>query len=69
MKLVRLAKKSGCRISLGTDSHGPRQLRFIELGLAAAVLAGVQQELILNFMSREELLKWASSVRAAAKSK
>ncbi len=36
MKLVRLAKRSGCRISLGTDSHGPWQLRFIELGLASA---------------------------------
>jgi putative hydrolase len=69
MKLVRLAKKSGCRISLGTDSHGPSQLRFIELGLASAILAGVQQERILNFMSREELLKWTANVRGAAKAK
>jgi putative hydrolase len=68
MKLVRLAKKSGCRISLGTDSHGPTQLRFIELGLASAMLAGVPQERIVNFMSREELLKWTASVRCAAKS-
>jgi hypothetical protein len=30
-------------------------LRFIELGLAPAILAGVQQERILNFMNREEL--------------
>jgi putative hydrolase len=60
MKLVRLAKKSGCRISLGTDSHGPSQLRFIELGLASAMLAGVPQERILNFMGREELVEWAS---------
>jgi histidinol phosphatase-like PHP family hydrolase len=67
MKLVRVAKKSGCRISLGTDSHGPSQLRFIELGLASAILAGVQQERILNFMGREELLEWASSVRGTAK--
>jgi putative hydrolase len=69
MKLVRLAKKSGCRISLGTDSHGPSQLRFIELGLASAMLAGVPQERILNFMGREGLVEWASSVRATGKSK
>ena len=30
--LLKLARKAGCRISLGTDSHGPSQLAFIELG-------------------------------------
>ena len=67
MHLVRLAKKSGCRISLGTDSHGTSQLRFIDLGLASAVLAGVQRERILNFMTRQELLNWAANVRAERK--
>src|SRR4029077_5255091 len=28
--LVRLARKSGCQISLGSDSHDPSQPRFIE---------------------------------------
>ncbi|HWF37472.1 MAG TPA: PHP domain-containing protein [Candidatus Acidoferrales bacterium] len=63
LDLVRLAKQAGCRISLGTDSHGPSQLRFIDFGLASAALAGVKRERILNFMSREELLHWAASVR------
>jgi DNA polymerase (family 10) len=40
IRLVRLVKKSGCRISLGTDSHHRSQLRFIELGLASALIAG-----------------------------
>ena len=61
--LVRLAKKAGCRISLGTDSHGPSQLPFIELGLASAALAGIKRDRILNFMTRAELLAWATSVR------
>jgi putative hydrolase len=61
--LLRLAAKAGCRISLGTDSHGPSQLRFIELGLAAALAAGIKRERILNFMTAPELLKWADSVR------
>src|SRR5579884_3112194 len=61
--LVRLAKEAGCRISLGTDSHGPSQLRFIDFGLASPALAGVPHDRILNFMCREELLRWVQSVR------
>jgi histidinol phosphatase-like PHP family hydrolase len=61
--LIRLAAKAGCRISIGTDSHGPSQLRFMEFGLAAALCAGVKRERILNFMSAEELLGWVASVR------
>jgi len=47
------------RISLGTDAHHPWQLQFIDLGLAAALSAGIPKERILNFMTVEELLKWA----------
>jgi putative hydrolase len=61
--LLKLAGKAGCRISLGTDSHGPSQLRFIELGLASALTAGIKPERILNFMTAEELLRWVARVR------
>ena len=61
--LVRLAKKSGCRISLGTDSHDPSQLGFIELGLASALIAGIKPDRILNFLTRDELLTWVATVR------
>jgi histidinol phosphatase-like PHP family hydrolase len=36
LDLIRMAQKAACRISIGTDLHGPSQLRFIEFGLAAA---------------------------------
>lgn len=65
--LVKLARKAGCRISLGTDAHGPSQLAFIELGLASALAGGIKRERILNFISREKLLNWAASVREARK--
>jgi histidinol phosphatase-like PHP family hydrolase len=65
--LLQLAKAAGCRISLGTDAHGPSQLRFIEFGLAAAARAGIKRERILNFMPREKLLQWVESVREAAR--
>lgn len=61
--LVRLAKKAGCRISLGTDSHGPSQLSLIQFAAASAMMAGIKQDRILNFMDRDDLLNWVESVR------
>lgn len=61
--LVRLAAKEGCRISLGTDSHGPPQLRFMEFSAASALLAGVKRERILNFMPKDDLLAWVERSR------
>ena len=65
--LVRQAAKEGCRISLGTDSHGPPQLRFMEFSAASALLAGVKRERILNFMTTDDLLAWVGKVRDYSK--
>ncbi len=65
--LLKLAKSAGCRISLGTDSHGPSQLRFIEYSAAAALRAGIRPDRILNFMSKDELLQWTAGVRENAR--
>jgi DNA polymerase (family 10) len=61
--LLKLAKKAGCRISFGTDSHGAAQLRFMEYSAAAALIAGIPRDRVLNFMKRDELLSWAAQVR------
>lgn len=66
--LLVLARKAGCRISLGTDSHGPTQLRFMAFAAASALQAGIERERILNFMSREQLLAWVRSVRERSRS-
>ena len=63
--LLALARDAGCRISFGTDAHGPKQLRFMVFALASALRAGIARERILNFMSREELLDWVRDVRGA----
>ena len=42
--LLRVAKEAGCRISIGTDSHAPSQLAFMDLGVAAALLARINPE-------------------------
>ena len=61
LELLRLAKREGCRISIGTDSHGPSQLAFIDLGIAAIARAGVPRDRVLNFLPAEELVRWAKS--------
>jgi histidinol phosphatase-like PHP family hydrolase len=61
--LVKIAKRCGCRISLGTDSHDPLQLRFMDYGMASAIKAGVKVERILNCMTVQELKTWAATVR------
>lgn len=62
--LLKIARKEGVRISLGTDSHHPHQLGFIELGLAAALKARIPAERIVNFMELADLLAWVAKLRA-----
>jgi histidinol phosphatase-like PHP family hydrolase len=66
--LLPLAKKAGCRISFGTDSHGPSQLAYIGFSAASALRAGIRADRILNFMSCRDLLNWVTGVREAANS-
>lgn len=63
--LLEIARASGCRISLGTDSHDPQQMRFIDFALAAAIKAGIRRDRILNFLSAEDLQNWAAALRGA----
>ena len=63
VELLELARAAGTRISLGTDSHHPWQLGFIELGLAATLRAGIPAERIINFIPLRELRNWIAGVR------
>jgi histidinol phosphatase-like PHP family hydrolase len=56
-ELLLLAKKAGCLISIDTDAHHPWQLAFAELGLAAALRAGIPAKNIINFLEAQFLLK------------
>jgi len=53
-----IAIKEGCRISLGTDSHHPWQLEFIPFALAAALMAKIEPDRIINFLSVTDLKSW-----------
>src|SRR5213596_106350 len=58
LDLLKIARRSGVRISLGTDSHHPWQFEFIDLALAAARMARIPADRIVNFLSLEELKAW-----------
>jgi histidinol phosphatase-like PHP family hydrolase len=61
--LLRIARTHQTRISLGTDAHHPWQLEFIELGLAAALLARIAPKRIINFMPVADVKRWVKKVR------
>lgn len=63
LALLKIARKHGTRISLGTDAHHPWQLEFIELGLAAILRAKLPAERIVNFMPLDQLRSWVQAVR------
>jgi putative hydrolase len=60
---LELAREAGCRISIGTDAHYPWELSVMPFGLAAAILAGIPKERILNLRPVEEVLAWTASHR------
>lgn len=66
VELLKLARRSGVRISMGSDAHNASQLEFLDYSLAAALEAGIKPERIINFMELDELLAWVASVRATA---
>jgi histidinol phosphatase-like PHP family hydrolase len=61
LTLLKMARREGVRISLGTDAHHAWQLEFIDLGLAAARRAKIPADRIINFLSLEELRRWVGA--------
>jgi histidinol phosphatase-like PHP family hydrolase len=60
VELLGLAREAGVWISIGTDAHHPRELAFMEFGLAAAIRARIPRDRILNFLGADDLLAWAA---------
>jgi histidinol phosphatase-like PHP family hydrolase len=63
VELLTVARGAGVRISIGTDAHSVGELRYMDFGLAAAILAGIPKDRILNFQPVEDVLAWASERR------
>ena len=63
ISLLKIAKREGVRISLGTDAHHPWQLIFMSFSLAAACLAKIRPDRIINFLSARDMKAWVEGVR------
>jgi histidinol phosphatase-like PHP family hydrolase len=63
ISLLKIARREGVRIPLGTDAHHPWQLTFMNFSLAAACLAEIRPDRIVNFLSAHDLKAWVKSVR------
>ncbi|HEV8470658.1 MAG TPA: hypothetical protein VGR46_13715 [Candidatus Limnocylindria bacterium] len=62
---LRIVAAEGAWISIGTDAHTPGELPFLEMGIAAAMLAGVPRNRVLNLLTDDELAERVGLVRAA----
>ena len=63
LSLLKIAKKEGVRISLGTDSHHVWQFLYMDFCLAAACLAKIPPDRIINFLPISRLRAWIRLVR------
>lgn len=61
---LRIVAREGAWVSIGTDAHTPAELVFLEIGIAAAILAGISRERVLNLLSAGELAEQVGLVRA-----
>lgn len=62
VELLRKAVEHDVVFTIGTDAHNPSEMRFVEIGLAAARRAGIGRDRILNFREVDAVLEWAGEV-------
>jgi DNA polymerase (family 10) len=54
--------------AIDTDAHHPDELSFIDLGVGAAIKAGVRRDRILNFLPVDRLVEWLRERSGRARS-
>jgi putative hydrolase len=57
-EMVREALAAGCLIALDSDAHAPDQLRYADIAMAHARLAGIPVDRVINCWPAERLLGW-----------
>jgi putative hydrolase len=58
--LARRALEAGCLFALDSDAHSGAELRYTDIALAHARLAGIPAERVVNTWPVERLLEWAA---------
>ena len=64
---LRIVAAEGAWVSIGTDAHTPAELVFLEIGIAAAILAGIPRGRVLNLLSARALADRVGLIRATKK--
>jgi putative hydrolase len=64
-RILRLAVEAGCRFAIDSDAHAPGQLAWQPFGCERAALCGVPMAALVNAMSLDDLLGWASGHEGA----
>jgi len=64
---LRIVAAEGAWVSIGTDAHTPAELVFLEIGIAAAILAGIPRGRVLNLLSAHDLADRVGLIRATKK--
>jgi DNA polymerase (family 10) len=54
---IRYAVESGCKLSMGTDSHVADELRFVKLGVATARRGWAEKKDVINTLPLKKLMK------------
>ena len=63
-ELAQLALSAGCLFALDSDAHSVEELRYADIALAHARLAGVPKERIINCWETETLIEWLAETRS-----
>ena len=61
--MAKRALKAGCLFALDSDAHSGRELRYSEIAIAHARLAGIPAKRVINTWTADELLGWAERKR------
>jgi putative hydrolase len=63
-ELAREAVAAGCLFALDSDAHSTEELRYAEIAIAHARLAGVPRERVVNCWPTDELMAWLEERKA-----
>jgi putative hydrolase len=58
-RLAALALDAGCVFAIDSDAHSPRELEFVDYGMAHARLARIPADRVINCWEDERLLEWS----------
>jgi histidinol phosphatase-like PHP family hydrolase len=60
-ELAQRAVRAGCLFALDSDAHSVDELRYADIAIAHARLAGIPPDRVINYWPIEQLLEWLAT--------